>query len=435
MEQADLRVRLFFLQIPRKIQMPDISAKTESALFLPALDDSYATIAMAPAARLLPTGLTMADLNYFSDPSRLFTYRAGLYSAVYGVKQMLAGTSTMVTTRDRTKTILVGDSGGYSVIGGNVKTPLKTFRQQVLDWQEAHCDVGILLDVPTRSLLVPRSGYTRFEDCLDQTEENAKFAITNRKQSGLILCNVMQGLDHKQADAWCKTMAPYQSDLEGIALAGHTRLDLWAWTKRLIRMRDAKQLDRLRWVHVLGTARPGFGVMLTGMQKALRKHLHPEIRISFDSALAFRNVKAHNRVTLNWQLRDRDIVLGDYRFPNDNSALDRTKPFPFSSPIGDLCTYGDFNPGNPGSKAGWDAIGLTMLSNHEVYKEAMVFAEVNRLAEAEANTRLGNTPWHIGRAWEAFDLIWDGAMPGAHLTKYKKFLAHYGPSVGDDEEL
>lgn len=415
--------------------MPDISANSESALFLPALDEGYAAMVMAPASRALPAGLTMADLNYFSDPSRLFTYNAGLYSAVYGVKQMLSGTPTMVSMRDRSKTVLVGDSGGYSVISGNVKTPLATFRQQVLHWQEAQCDVGILLDVPTRSLLVAQSGYTRFQDCLDQTEDNAKFAINNRQRTDLILCNVMQGLHHKQADAWCKTMAPYQTDLEGIALAGHTRLDLWAWTKRLIQMRDAKQLDRLRWIHVLGTARPGFGLMLTGMQKALRKHLHPEIRISFDSALAFRNVKAHNRVTLNWQLSNRDIVLGEYKFPNNISALDRSKPFPFVSPVGHLCTYGDFNPGNPRSKPGWDPTGLTMLSNHEVYKEAIVFAEINRLAEVEANTRLGSTPWHIGRAWEAFDLIWGGATPGTFLTKYKKFLAHYGPAIGDEDEL
>lgn len=413
--------------------MNDISAKPESALFLPALDDNYASIVMGSASRQLPAGLTMADLNYFAANSALFTYNAGLYSAIYGVKQMLSGVPTMVSTRDRTKTILVGDSGGYSVIGGNVKTPLVTFRQQVLDWQEAQCDVGILLDVPTRSLLVPESGYTRFQDCLDQTENNAKYAISRRQRADLILCNVMQGLDHKQADVWCKTMAPYQPELEGIALAGHTRLDLWAWTKRLLQMRDAKQLDRLRWIHVLGTARPGFGLMLTGLQKALRKHLHPDIRISFDSALAFRNVKAHHRVTLNWQMNDRDIVFGEYQFPNDRSALDRSKPFPFKSPIGDLCTYGDFNPGNLGSRTGWDTVGLTMLSNHEVYKEAMVLAEVNRLAEVEADTRLGKIPWHIGRAWEGFELIWGGATPGAHLSRYKKYLAHYGPVVDDEE--
>lgn len=415
--------------------MFDISAKPESALFLPALDEGYASIVTAPAPRPLPAGLAVADLNYFSDNSRLFTYRAGLYSAIYGVKEMLAGVSNMVTTRDRAKTVLVGDSGGYSVISGNVKTPLKTFRQQVLHWQEAQCDVGILLDVPTRSLLVPQSGYTQFQECLDQTEDNARFAIANRQRNDLILCNVMQGLDHKQADAWCKTMAPYQSDLEGIALAGHTRLDLWAWTKRLIQMRDAKQLDRLRWIHVLGTARPGFGLMLTGMQRALRKHLHADIRVSFDSALAFRNVKAHNRVTINWLLRDSDIVLGEYRFPNDIAALDRGKPFPFASPIGDRCTYGHFNPGNVGSKAGWDAMGLTMLSNHEVFKEVSMFSEVNRLAEVEAATRLGGTPWHIGRAWDAFDLIWSSQTPRTYLTKYKKFLAHYGPAIRDEDEV
>jgi len=412
--------------------MLNISANPEHALFLPAPNQSYVEAVLKPAARPLPTGLSMADLNYFSSTSSLFTYDAGLYSAAFAVGQ---NNPTMITTRDRSTTLVVGDSGGFSLISGAIKALHPVFRVQVLQWQERHCDVGILLDVPTRSLNVRASGYTSFEQCVDQTEDNTQYAIANRSRADLILCNVMQGRNHAEADAWCQRMSPYQLHLEGIALAGDTKQDMWFWNKQLIKMRDAGLLDRLQWIHVLGTAQPGFGVMLTGLQKALRKYLNRTIRISYDSARAFRTVHAHHLITRGLRETDRDIALWPYQFPTRANALDRSKPFPFPSPLGDLCTYGDFNPRNPKSTGGWDATGLMMLSNHEVYKEVQAIAEANRLADAELAIA-ASTPWHIRQSWEAFDRIWGTDRPDVYLKKYRKFLTHYAGvlNVGGDDE-
>lgn len=412
--------------------MPNISANSEHALFLPAPNANFVNAVMKPAPRPLPAGLTMADLNYLSPSSSLFTYNAALYSAAFGVGEL---NSTMITTRDRSTTTVVGDSGGFSLIGGSITTSHPVFRVQVLQWQERNCDVGIVLDVPTRSLAVRKSGYTQFDQCLGQTEENTRYAIANRSRSDLILCNVMQGRDHIEADAWFQRMSPYQRHLEGIALAGDTKQDMWFWNKRLIQMRDAGLLDGLKWIHVLGTAQPGFGVMLTGWQKAIRKHLNSQIRVSYDSALAFRNVQAQHRITRGLRETGRDIALWPYQFPRNADALDRSKPFPFPSPLGNLCTYGDFNPGNPNSTGGWDTTGLMMLSNHEVYQEVQAIAEANRLAEAEVVTVGRGTPWHVRRAWEAFDLIWGTTQPDVHLKKYRQFLTHYaGMHNGSDDE-
>lgn len=411
--------------------MPNISANPEHALFLPAPNANFVNAVMKLAPRPLPAGLTMADLNFLLTTSSLFTYDAVLYSAAFGVGE---SSGTMITTRDSSATTVVGDSGGFSLISGSVTTPHQVFRVQALQWQERNCDVGIVLDVPTRSLNVRKSGYTGFDQCLDQTEENTRYAIGSRSRSDFTLCNVMQGRDHAEAQDWFLRMSPYQRHLEGIALAGDTKQDMWFWNKRLIQMRDLGLLDRLQWIHVLGTAQPGFGVMLTGLQKTLRRHLNPHLRISYDSARAFRNVHANHIVTRGLRENGRDIAFWSYQFPKSASALDRSKPFPFPSPLGDLCTYGDLNPGNTNTVGGWDTTGLMMLSNHEVYKEVEAIAEANRLAEAELTTS-GSTPWHIRRSWEAFDLIWGTNQPDVHLKRYKQFLQHYaGQSNGDDDE-
>ncbi|KKB76500.1 hypothetical protein VW35_17030 [Devosia soli] len=373
----------------------------------------------------------MADLNFLLSTSGLFTYEAALYSAAFGVGQL---NPTMITTRDRSTTTLVVDSGGYSLISGGITTPLPTYRVQVLQWQEQFGDVGIAVDIPTRSLDVRGSGYTQFYQCLDQTEKNTQYAISSRSRSDFILCNVMQGRNHAEAQTWFERMSPYQRLLEGIALAGDTKQDMWFWNKRLIQMRDAGLLDNLQWIHVLGTAQPGFGVMLTGLQKALRRHLNPHIRISYDSARPFRNVQANHIITRGLREIGGDIAFWPYQFSKNSSALDRSQRFPFSSPLGDLCPYGDFNPGNPNTVGGWDTTGLMMLSNHEVYKEVQAIAEANRLAEAEVTVG-GGTPWHVVRSWEAFDLIWGTTQSDLHLRSYKKFLQHYaGVSNSKDDE-
>ncbi|MHA6298545.1 hypothetical protein [Devosia sp. CAU 1758] len=411
--------------------MLNISASPEHALFLPAPNPNFVNAVVKSAPRPLPGGLTMADLNFLQPTSKLFTYEAVLYSAAFGVGQL---SPTMITTRDRLMTTVVIDSGGYSLINGGITTPLPTYRVQVLQWQEQYGDVGIVVDIPTRSLNVRGSGYVRFDQCLDQTEENTRYAIDNRSRADLILCNVMQGRDHAEAEAWFQRMSPYQRHLEGIALAGDTKQDMWFWNKGFIQMRDAGLLDQLQWIHVLGTAQPGFGVMLTGLQKAMSKHLKRPIRISYDSARGFRNVQANHIITRGLRETDRDISLWTYQFPKSASAFDRTRRFPFPSPLGDLCTYGDFNPGNPNSVGGWDATGLNMLSNHEVYKEVQAIAEANRLAEAEVTVG-GGTPWHIQRSWEAFDLIWGTSQPDVHLKKYRQFLTHYArPLNGADDD-
>lgn len=411
--------------------MLNISASPEHALFLPAPNPNFVNAVMKPAPRPLPAGRTMADLNFLLSTSGLFTYEATLYSAAFGVGQL---NPTMITTRDRSTTTLVVDSGGYSLIRGGITTPLPTFRVQVLQWQERFGDVGIAVDIPTQSPDVRGSGYTGFDQCLDQTEENTQYAIGSRSRSDFILCNVMQGRNHAEAQAWFERMSPYQRLLEGIALAGDTKQDMWFWNKRLIEMRDAGLLDNLQWIHVLGTAQPGFGVMLTGLQKALRRHLNPHIRISYDSARPFRNVQANHIITRGLREIGGDIAFWPYQFSKDPSALDRSQRFPFPSPLGDLCTYGDFNPGNPNTVGGWDTTGLMMLSNHEVYKEVQAIAEANRLAEAEVVAG-GGTPWHVVRSWEAFELIWGTSQPDVHLRSYKKFLQHYArASNGEDDE-
>lgn len=412
----------------------DLSIGTEShALFLPAINETFARFPIMPAdqlARPLPGGLSHSDLNYLDPANPLFHYHAGLHSAAFGVYE---AQPTIITTRDRKRTVIVGDSGGFTEINNGLKEPVETFRPRSLAWQEQHCDVGIILDVPTRALDIKGGKYRSLRQCLDVTLDSIRHAIAHRWNSDMRLLTVMQGRDRKEARAWQASIAPFQSDFEGIALAGAMKLDFALWAELLIDMRDKGQLDKLRWIHVLGTAQPGVGVMLTGLQRALRKHLHPEIGISYDSSLAFRIVQVNKQITTGITYDRQSVRFSRYYFPDHWSALDRNARFPFSSPLGDLATLGDFNPANANSATGWDTLGIQMLSHHEVFKEVTALAEVNHLAVAEVTTK-GQTPWHIRQAWAGFDAIFSSSTPMTETARYKHFLTHYSKSEALEDD-
>jgi len=310
------------------------------ALFLPAINETFARFPLLPASalpRALPSGLPQAALNYLDPANPLFHYHAGLHSAAFGVYETKP---TIITTRDRKHTIIVGDSGGFTEINNGLKEPLETFRPRSLAWQEQNCDVGIILDVPSRALDIKGGKYTSLQQCLDVTLDSIRHAISYRSNSDMYLLTVMQGRDRKEARAWQAAIAPYQPDFEGIALAGAMKLDFALWVELLIDMRDKGQLDKLRWIHVLGTAQPGVGVMLTGLQRALRRHLHPAITISYDSSLAFRIVQVNKQITTGITYDRQSMRFSRYYFPDHWSALDRNARFPFSSPLGDLTIVG-----------------------------------------------------------------------------------------------
>ncbi|MGT2477859.1 hypothetical protein ACU4GR_00980 [Methylobacterium oryzae CBMB20] len=140
----------------------------------------------------LPTGLRVRDLNPLDPASRLYFSGAFLYSAAFGVQDK---GETIVTQRDRTKSLLIGDSGGFSLISGGLSHSIASFRAPSLKFQEEYCDVAMILDVPTEVLNRPDSIYRSFDSIWTATEGSIRFALNERRRSRVKLATVLQG-DH-----------------------------------------------------------------------------------------------------------------------------------------------------------------------------------------------------------------------------------------------
>lgn len=409
--------------------MIDLSSRvSDYAIYLPAPNSNFARSVVkksdAATKARLPATVKLTDLNFLDRKSRLYHYPNALYTGAFAVKDLVP---TMISSRDRISTFVLGDSGGFSLISGAVKASQASFRAAVLRWQEANCDVGIILDVPTRSLNVPASGYTRFHDCLDQTKRNIEFALNQRSSTSLRLLNVMQGRDYNEARLWCEEVRDYL--LDGLAIAGHTRLDLHFWIKQFFSLIDAGKFDRVSHIHFLGTAQPGFAVMATALQRALRKHVREGITVSFDSSLAFRVAQQFGQITTG--LDHKTFRLNSHTVPGKGHGADRSRPFPFSSPLGDVCTVGDFLPGADPYQAAADFMGHQMISNHAVYMELASLIHANQLLDMRQE-RGSLVPHDIRMAVEAIDEAFGSATPGAGLAKNKRFLGLYG--LKDDDE-
>jgi len=155
-------------------------------------------------------------------------------------------------------------------------------------------------------------------------------------------------------------------------------------------MRDEGYLDGKDWIHVLGSSRLDLTVMLTSIQRELRKHVNPNVTVSFDCASPF-VATANGRVyTQNTMTNDRMSYKMDFCF--DNKALKGSQmPFPFESEIGkrlvagDICAYGpgDLNKIGKEGKTSWDAITYAIIMAHNVYKHIRAVQRANQLTDIE----------------------------------------------------
>lgn len=403
------------------------------ALYLPAPNRDFVRFAASATTgslkARLPSGISAKQLNFLQTKSPLFCWPSVLFTATFAVGK---SHPTIISTRDRSSTFVLGDSGGFSLISGAIKHSMASWRQAALEWQEKECDVGIIVDVPTRALDVRASGYTSFQQCLDQTVGNMKFALGARSASGLKLLSVYQGRSTAEAEAWSKAVAPYQPQFEGMAIAGHRRLEMADWVQRFRWMMDKGLFDNVSHIHFLGTGQPRFAVLATALQRALRKHVRDDMMVTFDSSTSFTFVQKYGQIITGLHADRDDFRMASHTMPNRGGEFEPGVPFPYRSPLADKCMLEDFLPGSDTTKNAADLVGNHMLAHHSVFSELSAIMQANRLADMAQEGKNATVPYHITKAIRLIDQAIGGS--GQAMTDLRKFLAKAAPEPQADEE-
>jgi hypothetical protein len=388
------------------------------AVYLPAISSFYSTyVAKQRLEKFIPDDRIpegfdrgIEGMNFLNPEQGYFYYKYGLYSAGHAQLDLQKSLTqeSMIQDRDRSKTMILGDSGGYQIGKGVLKFDWLNFegpeatktRQKILEWLELTADWSMMLDVPTWAcdhIHSPKTGLKTFEDCLEKTRYNNDYFLVNRLGQTKWL-NVLQGSDWDTAEKWYEGVKEFSDpkgkyagrEAEGWAMGGANMCKMDITLKRLMTMRDEGMLTGKNWMHFLGTAQLDWSCYLTLIQRQIRKHINPEITISFDCASPF-IATAHGLVYTNAvHTNKRWSVIMD-KAP-DNKALAKSDiPFPFASEMasrlnmGDICWYapGMLNKINKEGKTSWDSFAYALMMGHNVECHIVAVQRAQQLMDIE----------------------------------------------------
>jgi hypothetical protein len=403
-------------------------------------------------------------LNFLSSKQGLYHYKWVLYSAGHADLKNYKNNSSesIVIDRDKKKTFVLADSGGFQIMKGQwegdwkdpacPKAALK--RKQVLQWMDDNADYGMCLDVPTQTLrnthLLDKHGISTIEQAVQATHINNEYFIRNRTGECKFL-NVLQGLNHTQSDEWYEEMKKYcdpkiypNNHFNGWAFGGQTKIDIHLTLKRLVGIIYDGLLEpgKHDLIHCLGTSIMEYAVVFTDIQKAIRKYHNPKLQITFDCAspffaaakgLAYNNTSIEhdkkwtysmektaenkNYATDNRKFIDAVLQDGVHKIFTDSPITDKML-------IKDLCYRGNGFLGQHGkeTKTSWDTLSYTLIQAHNVYQHIVAVQEANRRYEQGVIPKMVLNKFDKEQFGEIVDDIFSKSTRDESL----KAIDHYG---------
>ncbi len=283
-------------------------------------------------------------------------------------------------------------------------------REQVLTWMDTLMDYGMVLDIPAWVERSPAgrkaTGIESYQQAVNATRFNNEYFIKHRNGNCKFL-NVLQGETHEQADDWyqqvkdfCDTKIYGAKAFNGWGMGGQNMCDIHLVLKRLVALRFDGLLEQGQhdWMHFLGTSKLEWAVLLTDIQRAVRKYHNPDFTISFDCASPFL-ATANGQIYINTETEDRtkwvyrmQASADDKKYATDSrlfkDAVLQDKIFEKfeSSPIIDqmqmkeICIYapGDLNKNGKEGATSWDSFSYALMMGHNVWMHLNAVQEANR---------------------------------------------------------
>jgi len=454
----------------------------------------------------MPAGIQdMEMMNWLNSQQSLFPYRWSLYSGGHANLDLNKPDASEDMVRAREPgTLMLGDSGGFQIAKGlwpgewrdpnsaevkqkiadltaqgisttvNAKgktvtvNPLADYlklidaaqkkRETVLKWLDGICDYGMTLDIPTWVIHDKKAGaacgISTLQEAVDATKYNNEYWMNNRRgvqNGGMKILNVLQGANHDDADRWYDMMKQYcdptiypDTHFNGWSMGGQNMCDVHLVLRRLVALRHDNLLQTgiHDWMHFLGTSKLEWAVLLTVIQRAVRKYVNPNFTISFDCAspfLATANGQVYHHIDLphngKWSYRmspiaDNKKYSTDTRSYRDavlqDGLVDHFDESPISArmQIKDVCIYkpGDLNKIGKEGKTSWDSFSYALLMGHNVWTHIESVQRANREFDA------GNYPnmlWYENGDHSKFQDIVDAIFATPDRAESESIIEYY----------
>ena len=390
--------------------------QNDYAVFLPSISGFYATFVGKQRyeeyvdPNRVPAGIgNVEGMNFLNPNEGAFHYKWALYSAGHAELDInkQSPKEDMLRNRDRNNSWLLGDSGGFQIAKGlwegdwtdpNCPKAQKK-RELVVNWMEEYMDYGMMLDIPTWTFQDPKASKAAnihsYQDAVDATHINAKYYMANMRGNFKVL-NVLQGTHHTDADSWYEEFKHYcdpkqfpDTHFRGWAMGGQNMCDVHLILRRLVHMiHDGLLEEGLHDVmHFLGTSKLEWAVLLTDIQRAVRKYHNPNFMITYDCASPFL-ATANGQVYHSIRIDDRGkwsymMAPGadDKKYSTDTRSFKDTveqdgileafedSPISKECQVKDICIYkpGDLNKIGKEGKTSWDSFSYALQMGHNVW--------------------------------------------------------------------
>ncbi|WP_313664324.1 hypothetical protein [Shinella sp.] len=282
-----------------------LSIKSAHALYMPAISANFAKLGHSQHFKH-NFSFAESDLNFLDPAAGLFHYPYALYSAGQAAEtDGAAKQKDIVSQRDRDRTTVIGDSGGFQIQQGTIKFTGDATCERMLRWMEDRADYSMTLDFPTggissgnvarhtarldaarqvTSMSVANGLSLDYNACLLQSLRNLDYFVAKRRPGKTNLLNVLQGRTERESRVWYDAVKGYP--LEGWAFAGAHQSAFSMTTARLLDMYDDGLLQHAKWIHFLGISTLEPAYLFTTLLRCLRRY-NPEIGVSFDTSSPF----------------------------------------------------------------------------------------------------------------------------------------------------
>jgi len=458
----------------------NLTAKqSDYAVFLPAISGFYATFIgkqrvnndYVDPARMPQALQDMEQFNWLNSQQALFPYRWNLYSGGHANLDLTKEDASEDMVRKREPgTFMLGDSGGFQIAKGLWEGDWKANsgcskaekkRSAVLKWLDGIADYGMILDIPTWVIHDKKAskacGITTLQEAVDATKFNNNYFMQHRQgknNGGAKFLNVLQGDNHTSAEEWYQEMKQFcdptiypDTHFDGWAMGGQNMCDIHLVLKRLVALRYDNLLQEgvHDWMHFLGTSKLEWALLLTDIQRAVRKYVNPAFTISFDCAspfLATANGQMYHAISLEhdskWSYKmkpsaDDKKYATDTRLFRDavlqDGIFEQFEDSPISKHllIKDVCIYqpGDLNKNGKEGRTSWDSFSYALMMGHNVWMHIESVQRANRAYDAgERPSMLWNVNGDHARFRDIVEAVFsapDRASAEAIVERYDSY--------------
>lgn len=243
------------------------------------------------------------ELNWYRPDNDHWKHLAGLYSLGHSKLEKDDTAEALLTTRDRERTILIADSGGYQIGKGTFSKYKNQINREflrsdgynqmlkeILEWMERYADYSMIVDFPAWA--VGEEGFIlpNVDECLAETKYNCEFFRDNYdRNSAVRFLTVIQGTYYGEALKWYETIKAVKDfPNRGWSFAGPVAGNPTITLKMILTMwRDGRLSERENWIHLLGKGSLKAMFVYSVLQQCINEYLFKGAVLSYDVSSPF----------------------------------------------------------------------------------------------------------------------------------------------------